>query len=130
MELPENIEVFDTTLSTLWIDEDGILCSVAKKGAPLTKDGLMNVYAVTKEIVKGKKICTLTQMTGISSGNKEIRDYALMEMTTFTKAMALIANSAFSTIIGNVFMSFSKPPFPMKIFTNEEEAKKWLKQYL
>ena len=41
-------------------------------------------------------------------------------------ASALLVESALSRMIGNIFLTINKPDVPVKLFTNEQEAKKWL----
>lgn len=130
MKIPENIEIIDTTLSTLWLDENGILYSIAKKGVPITKEGLQSVYSIMKNITHGNKVCILTDMTNVTPEDKATRDFAASQMIAFTKALALVAKSYMSRMIANVFLNFNNPPYPVKIFTDEDKAKEWLKQYL
>ena len=130
MEIPTNIQTYDTPLSTIWIDGQGILCSVAKKDVPLTIDRLQNVYTVIHGLTNGKKICTLTIMTNVSTADRETRAYASKENAIFTKAMALVAESKVSSFIANLFIGFQKSAYPIKVFSEATEAKKWLSQYL
>ena len=130
MKIPTNLQTHNTPLSTIWIDKQGILCSVAKKDIPITIDGLTNVYALITTLTKGQKMCTLTEMSNISHADKEMRDFASQENEKFTKAMALIAKNKFASLIGNLFLGFNKPSYPAKLFWIEQEAREWIKQYL
>jgi hypothetical protein len=49
---------------------------------------------------------------------------------TLVKAGALITGSAVNKTIGNIFLSIDKPLVPTKLFTNEESARQWLREYL
>lgn len=44
--------------------------------------------------------------------------------------MALITSSAFSGLLGNMFLTFSRQPLPVKLFTNEKEAREWINRHL
>lgn len=50
-------------------------------------------------------------------------------------ATALLAHSFSSKLIGNIFLTLkerfskNKPPYPMKVFDQREEAIKWLKEH-
>lgn len=48
------------------------------------------------------------------------------KMVNHTKGLALIVGGAFSKVLGNFFIGFNKGEFPVKIFVEPEEAKKWL----
>lgn len=43
---------------------------------------------------------------------------------------AILINSTLGSIIGNFFIHFDKPLIPTKLYTDEEDAKQWLKKYL
>lgn len=58
---------------------------------------------------------------------KDIRDYlASEEIVPICKASALLVGSGISKMVGNLFLTFSRPLFPTKIFTNEAKALEWL----
>ena len=52
-----------------------------------------------------------------------------LEATKYLTAAALIIANPVSRIIGNFFMGLNKTAFPFQLFTNQEEALKWLKSF-
>ena len=74
--------------------------------------------------------CWLGEVSRLSSSTKEIRDFAAIETPKFVKALALITNSTVSKSIANLFLLLKEPPYPTRLFTDEREAKEWLKNYL
>jgi hypothetical protein len=42
----------------------------------------------------------------------------------------MISNSQLGKMLANMFFNMKKQPYPTKMFTDETEAKEWLKQYL
>jgi hypothetical protein len=42
----------------------------------------------------------------------------------------MITTSPVSKMIANLFFGFKPPSYPVKMFTNKEEAVSWIKQYL
>jgi hypothetical protein len=55
------------------------------------------------------------------------------EMKEIYKAMAIVSDSLFGRSIANNFMVsqiLERDALPMKMFSNEADAKEWLKQYL
>lgn len=123
-------KIIETPLSTVWFDENGIFCSVTKKNAALTKEVFILYFEFIKRHAGEKKICWLGDVSQMSAPTKEARDFAAIETPKFVKALALITNSALSKMIANIFFSFKRPPYPTKMFTDEKEAKEWLKIYL
>ncbi len=130
MEPSTTSKVFDIPLSTMWFDEDGIFCSATKKNVALTKEGLVQTFDFIKKNAGEKKVCWLGDVTHASLPTTEARDFAGEETPKFVKALALITNSELSRMIANVFFALKKPPYPTRLFTNEKEAKEWLKNYL
>lgn len=75
----------------------------------------------------GTKHFLLSNIKAIKSSTKAARDYmASEEGCQGVIAAAVLIDSAISSMIGNFFISISKPLVPTRIFTDESEAKKWL----
>ena len=61
---------------------------------------------------------------------REAREYlADKKNTRYLNAGAIVVNSRSQRIIGNFFIQINRPNIPSKIFTNEQEALKWLEAY-
>ncbi len=130
MEPPQNTEVFEFPTSTMWFDENGILCSIAKKAPQQTVEEVKKTIDEFKTITGGKKVCLLSDSTDSSPIKKELRDYIANIMPEIVIAIAIISRSAVGKMVANLFFSIKKQPYPVKMFTDETEAKEWLKQYL
>ncbi|MCE3226092.1 MAG: hypothetical protein K0S32_643 [Bacteroidetes bacterium] len=133
MEIPENVKTYELTSSIMWFDENGILCSVPKPGQPpeLSREEITKEMEKFREIVNNKKVC----MVAVSNPNsrppsKEERDFIAEQINSIAKAMAIITTSAVSKMIANLFFGLKPPPYPAKMFSNEKDAKEWIKQYL
>ena len=64
--------------------------------------------------------------------SKEARDYfSSEEGSELLSAAALIVDSSLTKMLANFFIriNFKKPLIPIKLFSNEQEAIKWLEQY-
>ncbi len=130
METPTNVKVYDLPASVIWFDEDGILCSVAKKVAPQSLDQAKESVANFLKITGGKKVCMLSDSTNSPPVNKELRDYAAEVIPQIVIAIAIMSRSSVGKMAANLFFSLKKQPYPVKFFDDEKEAKTWLKQYL
>lgn len=72
----------------------------------------------------------LADVSAQRNPKKEGRDYlGSPEATQYFKAIALVANSVLSKIAGNLFLMFSNPNVPTKIFTENTAALAWLKPF-
>lgn len=130
MEIPANADVIDQPNATYWFDENGIFCVIGKKGPAQTLEEAVKSTEDFKKMLNGKQVCMVLDITNSSPSPKEVRDYSSKELIKFTKAMALISKSALGRMVANLFFGLQPPPYPAKMFTNEKDAKEWLKQYL
>ena len=67
---------------------------------------------------------------GILSANKQARDYFATAGNEGMSALAIIMENTFGCMIGNFYLKVSRPNIPTKLFSNEEQAIKWLQQYI
>ncbi len=127
---PENVQVIEFPTSTMWFDEHGILCSISKKVPQQTAEEAKNMIEEIIKLTVGKKVCLLSDSTDSTPVNKEMRDYIAEVIPEIAKAVAIISRSAVGKMAANLFFSIKKQPYPVKLFTDETEAKEWLKHYL
>jgi hypothetical protein len=129
MEPPKNAKVIDWETSTMWFDEDGVLYSISKKVPPQTIEQVKQSLEDFKKIIGDKKICMIIDVTNTGESTKETRDFAAMEFPKFVKAIAMISKSPLGKMLANLFFKVKKQPYPVKMFNDEKEAKKWIMQY-
>ena len=127
---PSNVKVHELYASTMWFDENGIVCSVAKKVPQQTLEEAKESMKEFLAITGGKKVCMLSDSSNSPPVNKEMRDYAAKVIPEVAKAIAIMSTSSVGKMAANLFFSLKKQPYPVKFFDNELEAKEWLKQYL
>ena len=130
MEPQENARVLEFPTSTIWFDEDGILCSRSKKAPPSTIEESKKTLEEFNKFLNGKKVCMLLDTTNSGQSSKETREFAAAEFPKFTKAIAFFSASPLGKMVANIFFSIVKQPYPVKMFNDEKSAKAWLKQYL
>ncbi len=130
---PKNVKLIEWPTSTMWFDEDGVLYSLPKPGAhhPQTREESQKQMDEFRKITGGKKTCMILETdSSAPPPKKEDRDWIAHELDSVTKAMGIISTSLFGRMVANLFFGFKPPAYPVKFFSNEEEAKKWIKQYL
>ena len=130
MEIPEKADIYKTPLSVQWFDEEGIFCSVTNKNIEITREELVTVFTYIKSQSGGKKICWLGDISMANSADKETREFAAEITPSLVEALALVTDSPVSRMLGNLFIGLQKPAYPVKLFTNETEARKWLRNYI
>jgi hypothetical protein len=73
---------------------------------------------------------SLVDSSSMRKSSKDVRDYGAKEMTDeSTIAVAVIVSSIINKIAMNLFLTFSKPTYPVKAFSDHASALKWLEQY-
>lgn len=130
---PENAKIIEWPTSIMWFDEDGILYSVSKpvEKPPQTKEESLKQMEEFRKLTGGKKTCMILETAKTSTPpKKEDRDWIAKELDSVTKAMAIISTSPLSRMVANLFFGFKPPAYPVKFFSNQDEAKAWIKQYL
>lgn len=134
LQRPENTNVHELTNSFVWIDEEGILYSIPKDNpvTTFTNEEIADEMARFREIIGNKKVCMIgeTHPTNSQQPNREQRDLFAKEISSVTKAMAIITSSSLSKMVANLFFAFVPPDYPVKMFRTEKEAKEWIRQYL
>ena len=128
MKPPEDTKVYEHLIATLWFDNSGILYS-SSKASPRTKQIMIDYATYIKQITNNKKVCILSDISNARPLEKDARDYMETELKNIYLAMAIVSTSSLGKMIGNIFFKINKLSFPTKMFSNEEEALTWLKQF-
>jgi hypothetical protein len=127
---PINAVITETPTSTLWFDENGILCTVAKKGPQRTIEEIKKDIESIRNTLENKKICLLIDATDAGESSRETQDLVAEEFPKFVKALGVISGSALGRMLVNLFLNLKEQPYPTKMFNDEKEAKEWLKQFV
>lgn len=125
---PSNREIFEGAIATYWF-EGGILVSLSKS-TRRTVANITDNIALVKRITNNQKVPLLIYLTNSPVPDKATRKFSAEQLPNIYKAMAMVSKPGLAQLIMNVLFKFKAPPIPMKSFTNDQEAKAWLKQYL
>lgn len=131
MEIPKDVKIYETSSSTFWFDELGIMYSVSKPDAPpITIERSKADFQTLRNIIGDKKICIITESSSRNQiPGKAERDFIAEEITKLVIAWAIITRTPLSKMMANLFFAFKPPPYPMKMFTDFDEAKQWLMKH-
>jgi hypothetical protein len=114
-----------------WMGDDGIARTKVKPQAEVTLPQAQENSVAVNSFYTTKKYPLLIDSRNIKSITKEARDhFSIQQRKTSITAFAVLIDSPLSRIIGNFFMGLNKLTVPAKLFTQEQEALDWLKQYL
>ena len=75
----------------------------------------------------GKKHCNLVDTREMLFMNNEARKHFAKQERSTLCAVGVIINSKFQSSLANLYLKFSNPVIPTKIFDNETNTIEWLK---
>jgi hypothetical protein len=102
-----------------YTEKTAIDLELAKKGVEMRKTLCVNIARPL-----------LLDIRNVSGASAEAKKYlASNESLNELTAGVLLVQSNFTKNLGNLFFSVFKPEIPKKIFTDREEAIRWLQQF-
>lgn len=128
MTIPTDRKIYEGEIATYWFD-DGILVSLSKSPKRTVKNIKANV-ALVKEITGNKRVPLLIYLSNSPVPDKETRVFSTEQLPVIYSSMAMISKPGLSKFIMNILFALKPPPIPIKTFTDDIEAKEWLKQFV
>jgi len=123
--------VIETQTTKMWISEKGIVRVDYKTGVAETISEAKDNFNALKKLSAGKRFSVLVDIRKVKSQDRKSRQlFAGKKSDKIMIATGLIIGSPLSRVIGNFFLGLNKPQRPVKLFTSENEAIEWLKQFL
>ncbi|HKI53127.1 MAG TPA: hypothetical protein VJ987_03310 [Anaerolineales bacterium] len=115
-------------VAKIWLREDGIIQMVVDPRAKYTLADTRESLESIVKASKGKRRPLLADVRNIESADFATRQ----ETAAFEEAtsVGVLIDSRVSRLIGNVYINFSKPVIPTRLFTSEAEAVEWLKEFM
>jgi hypothetical protein len=122
-------QILKTGIADCYV-EDGILVTVFTV-EEMTVDQLKaHDLAIKSHFGDILPLPSLVDSSSIRKSSKEVRDYGATEMSGGTIiAVAVILSSMLNKIMMNLFLTFSKPKYTIKAFSDKAAALKWLEPY-
>ena len=128
MIVPTDRQIWKGEIADYWLD-DGILISLSKNPKRTIENISANV-ALVKNITNNKRVPLLIYLSNSLVPDKATRKFATEQLPVIYSAMAMVSKPGLSKLIMNILFALKTPPIPMKSFTDDSEAKEWLKKYL
>ena len=125
---PTDRPVYEGEIASYWFDE-GILVSLSKSPRR-TVESIRGNVALVKEITGNKRVPLLIYLSNSPVPDKETRQFSKTQLPVIYSAMAMVSKPGLAKFIMNILFSLSAPPIPMKSFSDDKEAKEWLRQYV
>lgn len=120
-----------TSGGTVILRPDGIIRIEIGKIDEISLKNVNEFIEAIRLLGEGKAYCNLIIFEDFVQVDHEARKYtASEEANIYTTAEALVIKSTPLKLVGNFYIKFNKPSRPTKIFTNEDDAVKWLKTFM
>lgn len=108
---------------------DDILYATYLPDKVITIDDAKELIKKRIEYTQSVSYASLVTYEGVKGVDKEARTYFVNEGAEGIIAAALLVNSIYTELFGNFFLRITKPKIPTRLFTDKEEALKWLQQF-
>ncbi len=120
----------DTPNAVISWDKRCFVRVACKPGVKLELDDALIFNKARKAVSPAKQHLCLFDIRQVISISREGRMHAVnQESSEITIACANLIGSPIGKMIGNIFIRINHPPYPAKLFNDEEEAIKWLLQF-
>lgn len=124
----DSSQIVQGEIADYWYN-DGILYSYSKS-PKRTVQSITNNIALVKSITGNKIVPLLIYLCDSPIPDKETRKFSTEQLPNVYNAMAMVSKPGLAQFIMNILFRFKTPAIPMKSFTNDKEALKWLKQFV
>lgn len=125
---PQNCIV--TSSGKTWLNDEGIIIAIAATQEYHTLAAAKENTAINLKIAGGIRRPFLIDMSNVKSMSREARVYyAGNEPLKAITAVAILTNSNVGKMVANFFIGLTQQLMPTKMFTDVNEAIKWLSAF-
>jgi len=121
--------VIKTKTTEMHLDKDGIIHVKPIPNTVVDFDAAKTDVEELRKVVGPTKRPVIVDITIPQEITKEARDY-LANQSQIILAQAFFTDSRITRLMANVYMSFSDPSHPTKMFNDRKEALNWLKSFV
>lgn len=131
MEPQKGTPVFEIDMFTYWVENDILLVNISKD-VERTMENAPEFIALLERLTQkaGRKICILGDVTNNRPLSKEMREYYDGIIGKYVIAVAMFADSKMGNAMAFIYTTMHGNTFAVKVCSNEQEGREWLKDYL
>jgi hypothetical protein len=107
-------------------EDDHIFKYIAINNCTLDIDTLKEMTIIGDTWCEEKLCANLVDIRDLLFIDSKTRAYAAAQYRPHVAGQALVIDSKISSYFANIFLKFSQPKVPTKLFTNEVDALAWL----
>lgn len=122
-----NTNPTELEFATVFKDKNGIIIITMKDHRKLDQYDVININLAIRHKTDGKPALKLLDARASWSMDKKAKERAKLEHSaSVTVARAIIVSNLIKAVLMKFLQGFSKFDYPQEIFTDYEEAYKWL----
>lgn len=126
-----SMQTFDTERFTMKVHDNGLVEFTVRKGVTLTEDDVWLSNRLSTQHLPGKKLYVLTEAEGEFNPTPDARKAGASDKyASSVAAHALCSDDLTLKILGNLFISISRPKAKTKFFDERARALEWLKKQM
>jgi len=108
---------------------DNLVRIIIKEHAELDENDILKINDAKNNFVKEKSYTVIFVAPKAGNITRKARELSASETVTKNAiCKAIIAPSKVGKVIGNFFISYLKPSVPIKVFSDEVSALKWIEE--
>ncbi len=127
MNLLSNKQIISGEIADYYF-ENGILVSLSKP-VKRTVENITANRELVKSMTNNTPMPLLIFLCDSPIPDKATRQFSTEVLPEIYSAMGMVSKPGLAKFIMNILFALKPPPIPMKTFTNEIEARKWLKSF-
>ena len=124
------VEIIEFSHTKISLRKDGIVQLDIARDIVYTVKDIKEIGEAIRKISNGIRLPLLQIPGKYASIDDEARKFVAKDQIKYATASAIINTSLAQSLIANFYIKFNKPMVPTRIFTNKEDAEKWLLTFL
>jgi hypothetical protein len=123
--------VIETRTAKVWLDEEGIVRLVSMGKIIEGLEASQENWDAVNQVSEGKIRPLFADIRNTKPIDAESRKfYSRLQVRELISAVALVVASPLSRVVGSMFLGLNKLPVPVRLFTSEEQALLWLREFV
>ncbi len=123
------MELIKGHFADYYFEDQKLLISYSKSILRTVNNIQENVNLV-KSITNNTPVPLLIFLSSSPMPDKATREFSKLKLPEIYTAMTMVSEGNLAKFIMNVLFKFQQSPIPMKTFSNERDAREWLKQFM
>ena len=118
-----------TETLSLQLRKDGILYLISRPGPPQSVEDARENLAIARKLAGGTRVPILLDIRNTGTLSRDARAvYVGQDGVNTVSGLAIVADNAFSRVVGSIFIRLAKTKYPVKLFGDDESAISWLEE--